>query len=926
MKIRLTPLAALVCGVLLAVPALAAKEGSKQDLGLNDYLYFKVYPHIERAHEALKANDETRALRSFEHAHAMAPESVRLSLWLAEAYRHFGHDKKARELLESELAKRPQNSDLQRALVAIPVPVPEIKTHEQLLAFQKNCDASPGVQCRSEVGNYALKLNKLEIARAQLSDPKFRHSKEGQQLTDNYTQRAIFLQQWGAADQGFALLDSEATLSDVQYQQWFAILLHMQRDQRILDLQSQGVMNSAGMQLAYAQSLAERNALTQLRRYLANRKPVFDSAIEERNWMRLLATYSQQPGHTVAGWSVKHPENRQYVLSTLVPIRIQKGDWKGANELLNTFPEMQALDQRLALSLAQKDTLSSMQLISKITQTRGLSAQELETASFQLVSMGQGKVGTELLLRYWPFTHAGKLQHSLSTRLYSQLAAHPDWLTAENKARLARPLPTATQRMAQARLFQGQENCTQVRNILGDLSAQYDAESWSHLAQCYPGQPGLALYAAEQAVARDPSPFYQRQVAYLAYATEDYALAKASWAQVPATEMVDNDVQAAARSAKLAGDEKAFTHWQNVASQRGMSDLKLESTPEMDDAARGFALLAQGKHHEARDALEKARSTHMDSPEILRQLVYLNERLDDKPKTKQYSEQVVDDIDNSITPQQQLSDKQQEDRFEFRRIHEDSQRRWTFTYDGSFGLTPDSLNSGGSNNGVQQGKSYRSYQQFEAEYRIGKNQLIDGDQLSVYSRVFAGSDSNGQQNFMPVYEPMLGVGVRWKPLRDQVIYLAAEQQIPLDHHHGQADVMLRASASFFNGGKYSDDWHPTGNGWMAQNLYLDAAHFVKADYQLYTADYRMSWHQKINGKQTIEPYWHAQYNASTDTPYRDNTLGGVGVRLNTWFGETHYSTFPHKVSVGLEYQRAFSGHNRDTDSKNNLFLTLGARW
>ena len=371
MKIRLTPLAALVCGVLLAVPALAAKEGSKQDLGLNDYLYFKVYPHIERAHEALKANDETRALRSFEHAHAMAPESVRLSLWLAEAYRHFGHDKKARELLETELAKRPQNADLQRALVAIPVPAPEVKTYEQLLAFQKNCDASPGVQCRSEVGNYALKLNQLDIARAQLSDTKFRHSKEGQQLTDNYTQRAIFLQQWSAADQGFALLDSEATLTDAQYQQWFAILLHMQRDQRILDLQSQGVMNSAGMQLAYAQSLAERNALTQLRRYLASRKPVFDSAIEERNWMRLLATYSPQPGHTVAGWSVKHPENKQYVLSTLVPIRIQKGDWQGANELLNTFPEMQALDQRLALSLAQKDTQSSMQLISKITQTRG---------------------------------------------------------------------------------------------------------------------------------------------------------------------------------------------------------------------------------------------------------------------------------------------------------------------------------------------------------------------------------------------------------------------------------------------------------------------------------------------------------------------------------------------------------------------------
>ncbi|MGB7801656.1 NfrA family protein [Buttiauxella sp.] len=893
MNIRLNPLAVLVCGALIMTPALAAEEGTKQDLGLNDYSYFKVYPHIERAHKAMKANDETRALSSFEHAHEMAPESVRLSLWLAEAYRYFGHDKKAQAFLNGELQKQPQNPDLQRALAAIPVPVPRVNTLGDLLALQNKCDAEPGVECRSQVGNYAIKLNQLDIARAQLSDPKFRHTKAAQQLTDNYIQRAIYRQQWAAADQGYALLDSDATLTEAQYQQWFAILLHMRRDQRILDLQNQGVMNSPGMQLAYAQSLAERHAITPLRHYLTSRQPVFTNPAEERNWLRLLATYCQDPGKAVANWTVRYPENQQYLLTTLVPIRIQKGDWNGASAMLSKFPDEEGLDQRLALSLARKDTQSSMQLISKINQTRGLSSQELERASYHLVAMGQGKMATDLLLHYWPFNQAGEWQDSLSMRLYGQLERHPEWLSAQSRARLQNPLPTATQRMAQARLFQGPQNCAIVRNLLGDLSAQYDAESWSHLAQCYPNQPGLALYAAQQAVARDPAPYYQRQVAYLAYDAEDYALAKASWARVPASER---------------------------------PNLKTDSAPEMDDAARGFALLAQGNHAEARDALEKARVTHPDSPEILRQLVYLNERLDNKPKTREYSERVVDDIDNTLTPQQQLSDKQKADRFAFRRIHEDSQRRWTFTYDGSFGLTPDSINSGGGSNGVQQGKNYRSYQQFEAEYRIGKNQLVDGDQLSVYSRVFAGSDDNGSHSFMPVYEPMLGLGVRWKPLRDQVIYLAAEQQIPLSHNGGKSDVMLRASASFFNGGKYSDDWHPTGKGWMAQNLYLDAAHFVKADYQLYTADYRMSWHQKVNNHQTIEPYWHAQYNASTDSPYRDNTLGGVGVRLNSWFGDSRYSAFPHKVSVGLEYQRALSGHNRETDSKNNLFLTLGARW
>ncbi|GDX03991.1 tetratricopeptide repeat protein [Buttiauxella sp. A111] len=926
MNIRLNPLAVLICGALIMTPAFATEEGSQQDLGLNDYRYFKVYPHIERAHQAMKANDETRALSSFEHAHEMAPESVRLTLWLAEAYRYFGHDKKAQAFLKDELRKKPHNPDLQRALAAIPVPEPQINTLGDLLALQKQCDAEPTVDCRSKVGNYAIKFNQLSIARAQLSDPTFRHTHAAQQLTNNYIQRAIFRQQWTAADQGYALLDSDATLSEAQYQQWFAILLHMRRDQRILDLQSQGVMNSPGMQLAYAQSLAERHALMPLRHYLTSRKPAFNHPAEERNWLRLLATYCKEPGKTVANWTVKYPENQQYVLSTLVPIRIQKGDWQGANALLSKIPDDQGLDQRLALSLARNDTQTSLQVIRYISQTRDLSSQELENISYQLVVMDQGKMAVELLLRYWPFARAGRLQNSLSTRLYTQLALHPDGLSAESRMRLEKPLPTATQRMAQARLFQGQENCAIVRNLLGDMSAEYDAQSWSHLAQCYPDRPGLALYAAQQALARDPSPVYQRQVAYLAYAAEDYQLAQTSWSRIPTSALLDNDVLAAARAAKLSGNDKAFDYWQDVAWHRGMAELKFDSAPTQDDAARGFVLLAQGKHSEARDALEKARVSYPDSPEILRQLVYLNERLDDKPKTREYSERVVDDIDNSLTPQQQLSDKQKEDRFEFRRIHEDSDRRWTFTYDGSFGLTPNSMNSGGSSSSAQQGKSYRSYEQFEAEYRIGKNQLIDGDQLSVYSRIFAGSENDGENNFMPVYEPMLGLGVRWKPLRDQVIYLAAEQQIPLGNHDGKTDVMLRASASFFNGGKYSDDWHPTGNGWMSQNLYLDAAHFVKADYQLYTADYRMSWHQKVNGHQTVEPYWHAQYNASTDTPYRDNTLGGVGVRLNTWFGETHYTAFPHKVSVGLEYQRAFSGHNRDTDSKNNLFLTLGARW
>ncbi len=83
---------------------------------------------------------------------------------------------------------------------------------------------------------------------------------------------------------------------------------------------------------------------------------------------------------------------------------------------------------------------------------------------------------------------------------------------------------------------------------------------------------------------------------------------------------------------------------------------------------------------------------------------------------------------------------------------------------------------------------------------------------------------------MPVKNPMSGTGLRWKPLRDQIFFLAVEQQLPLNGQNGASDTMLRASASFFNGGKYSDEWHPNGSGWFAQNLYLDAAQYIRRGY------------------------------------------------------------------------------------------------
>lgn len=443
------------------------------------------------------------------------------------------------------------------------------------------------------------------------------------------------------------------------------------------------------------------------------------------------------------------------------------------------------------------------------------------------------------------------------------------------------------------------------------------------------------------------------------------------------------DLLAAATTAQAAGDSEARDHWLKVARQRGLtnnaqywwlhaqrylaqqppqamedlnrslaitpsarafaarariyrqqknisaaiSDLRHATALEPDNiavqAALGYALWDNGDIAQSREILEKAHRAQPDDPAIRKQLTYVNQRLNDIAQTQFYAREVIDDI----TWQARLihSPQQNQQLFNFRRLHEDVARRWSFNFDTSIGLRSGAMSSANNNlGGSSPGHSYRSYGQLEAEYRIGRNILLDGDLLAAYSRVFADTGSNGV--VMPVKNPISATGLRWKPLRNQVFFLAVEQQLPLDKHHGESDTMLRASASLFNDGKYSDEWHPNGPSWMAQNLYLDAAHYIRQDSQAWTADYRVSWHQKVAYGQTLEPYAHVQGNGYRGKDTQGTQVGGVGLRWNLWTGESHYNAWPHKISVGVEYQHTFKTINQSAGERNNAFLTLGVRW
>lgn len=867
----------------------------------------------------------------------------------------------------------------------IPVEVKSVTTVEELLAQQKACDAAPTLRCRSEVGQNALRLAQLPVARAQLNDATFAASPEGKTLRTDLLQRAIYLKQWSQADTLYNEARQQNTLSAAERRQWFDVLLAGQLDDRILALQSQGIFTDPQSYITYATALAYRGEKARLQHYLIENKPLFTTDAQEKSWLYLLSKYSANPVQALANYTVQFADNRQYVVGATLPVLLKEGQYDAAQKLLATLPANEMLEERYAVSVATRNKAESLRLARLLYQQEPANLTRLDQLTWQLMQNEQSREAADLLLQRYPFQGDARVSQTLMARLASLLESHPYLATPAKVAILSKPLPLAAQRQWQSQLPGIADNCPAIVRLLGDMSPSYDAAAWNRLAKCYRDTlPGVALYAWLQAEQRQPNAWQHRAVAYQAYQVEDYATALAAWQKISLHDMSNEDLLAAANTAQAAGNGAARDRWLQQAEQRGLGNnalywwlhaqryipgqpelalsdltrsiniapsanayvaratiyrqrhnvpaavsdlraaLELEPNNSNIQAALGYALWDSGDIAQSREMLEQAHKGLPDDPALIRQLAYVNQRLDDMPATQHYARLVIDDIDNQalINP---LTPEQNQQRFNFRRLHEEVGRRWTFSFDSSIGLRSGAMSTANNNvGGAAPGKSYRSYGQLEAEYRIGRNMLLEGDLLSVYSRVFADTGENGVM--MPVKNPMSGTGLRWKPLRDQIFFLAVEQQLPLNGQNGASDTMLRASASFFNGGKYSDEWHPNGSGWFAQNLYLDAAQYIRQDIQAWTADYRVSWHQKVANGQTIEPYAHVQDNGYRDKGTQGAQLGGVGVRWNIWTGETHYDAWPHKVSLGVEYQHTFKAINQRNGERNNAFLTIGVHW
>lgn len=980
----------MLSGVLFTQVTLATQVDYKLGPEVSDYQRFVLYPHLQKGFTAMQRGHRDRAIAEFEQARTLQPENPVIALYLARCYEHFGQDKEAIIIARQQLAVTPQNADLLALLVGLQRKEP----------LDHSCAL---LECKVAQAERKLLDSNLQGLAIALDDPELSAAPQGLTLRHNLLQRSLGEHNWGLAARQFARLDETGDLTKGELKQWLNMLL-IQGDIAQAALLRRRFPNLDGeLDLAIALALDKDHDETSLKRYLQTHYPQFPRAAQEREWLQLAAKSGLLNGTE----TLQFAENRRFYARLMLPVLRQEGRWVELDRLLVDGPAHDTAELAFESALHQHQWDKLGKAGRDLIRGSKLPMVALERVSYRLQQVGLLVPSRDLLIDYWPYEGANLAgRETLIKRLI--------WLQSQGRTtllpiRFYQPLQDPGLRSLQISLLAQSGQCDGVVSVVGNLQAQHDTNSWRALGSCYrQDKPGLAEYAFMRA-ASTGEPRDVRQLAYQAYENRHYDAALKAWQQVTLAPVPEEQL-AAIRTALEAGDISQAKRWlteydkaslpkdaeywrvrartQEDALAIASLKMAIGLSPRAEDYAQlarhyqqlgqtskasaalhtanqlapnnrdyklaySYALQRDGKLQAASDNME---SIYREGDALLaEQLVYLNQSLANSQKALYYARRAIDE-----DPSAQKS-------YGLRRLHEDLGRRWTYSFDAWAGTGQGTVSGIGGNSVAQ------SYAQTEVEYRLGHESIRGGKTLSVFGRLFGSSQSQRIDNIaegssydgtyiqgdgsnpLNFRDPTLGIGVRWKPFRNQTLFFSAEEQLPLNTSQGgEHDTLIRVSTSFLNDGRYSDEWHMLEGGWLAQNVYMDATRYLRSQQTNLVADYRLSYHHKIGWGNTLEPYGHIQWrqywnDKSSDTGYYNDggkviayssgeedyslLMGGIGIRWNHWFGETQYDAWPHKLSLGVEYQlrlrsnpviRKFeSGKEYD---KGALMMTMGVRW
>lgn len=853
---------------LLALTLVAPAIGSAQTIDATDdltgYARFIVYPHLQQGWESMQRGDRSGALVEFERARSLAPTSATVALDLATAYQRFGELRRAESVLSAQIRLTPGDARLPAALTAlrtkmVPYAAPAAASACIDDVGLRCNDVPPSSDRRASTASTVSFTNTISAKPAAPRRAKAQHT-DPVAPPPASVERPADTPQF-AADFMLALQGHDFDKAARQADAWLAY-----------DASSAALLDVVTYQLLAAGATEQAMNLLLQTYPFANRVP----AERDTLLQRLIMLIEQQPG----------------VLSAerLAPLR-------------------QPLDTP-SLRSRQGVLWERFKECGAVRAVLGDSSHEYGYDDW--LRLGDCSIGEDPALaeRAYMTAHTlqpgGRASRALGYQAYT--TGHFDialdaWRSVEPEKLTGDELLAAVSTAVAA------DAIDQAANWLGTYRSRGDTLNhryWSLLADTsLRSDLSTAADALTHAIDLRPEADDYRRLA----SVEQNSTLRVGWLQrAAALDPDDAGIQAQLGYAYSDGG------W--VVSAVLAFERAAALAPDDRDmqGALGFAYWRAGFASDAQRALESAWRADPTKQQIAQQLVYVHQRLKHNQEAREYAEHVLDAYaasDTSTGDAQALADQ----RFAFQRTHEDLGRRVTVNADGWSGT---SVGTGTS--GSQAGSRYQSYAQVEADVRLGNPPIRDGSTVSAYVRLL--TDGGELFTALPSQNALLGVGLRWKPWRNQAAYFAVENQNGLADRT-RRDVLLRASGSLFNGGRANDDWHPSGNGWFSRNLYIDVAHYLEAKHSAVTADYRTSYHRKLSTGQTFEPYGHLQINGAKDVAFQRDLRVGVGVRWNIWYGATQYDAAPHKISLGLEFQQALQTY---LPEHNGVFLALGTRW
>lgn len=335
--------------------------------------------------------------------------------------------------------------------------------------------------------------------------------------------------------------------------------------------------------------------------------------------------------------------------------------------------------------------------------------------------------------------------------------------------------------------------------------------------------------------------------------------------------------------------------------------------------------------------LERATRDFPEDYRLGETLAWRYDEVEDSAAARQELRRVLD-VEQDLVDGDDEYGSLQARKYRQRRAHEALSRRDTVTLTSTWSPAGTSTNDVFRDNGVgtQRRAHSQNVQMAMWDHALGEEPSRNGSTLSVYGRVlFGGSGRSDYAQSMGT-----GVGLRYKPLGQANLNLYAElyhqRQIDDAHYDGLSlgqllspakvggnwrdlrshanssnDLLLRATASFFDQGDYRADWRVDEDDWNERFLYLDAAWWTRAGDHQWLSRYQQghTWKLDTRSPQTVMPYGFIEFGSQDPSnDWRQDLRAGIGLRWQWWFDDDRYNAYRGSLKVRTEYQQSLGGN------------------